>query len=172
MYLRLQPQLFFLFQDPYIRDLRSDCTLFQSDSLSPNDLQISGVITFVTEELFFTKLSTQFVFSFDPYSDYAGMKIFLQNSPPMSMLKLFYIPFKTLPDTFFNPILLSFGYFFILGIFDCHHLFWDLRDTPDPHGEELFNGVISYDLFHLNNPDSSHFFSSGSRFSPDISFVL
>ena len=50
---------------------------------------------------------------------------------------------------------------------------WDSRGTSDPHGEEVFDWVISSDLLPLNDPDTPTLLhcSSGSRSSPDISFA-
>ena len=63
--------------------------------------------------------------------------------------------------------------FFILGVFNCHHLLWDSKSTSDPRKEELFEWIISSNLLPLNNPDVSTLlhYSSGSRSSPDIFFV-
>ena len=49
----------------------------------------------------------------------------------------------------------------------------DSRGTSDPHGEEVFDWVISSDLLPLNDPDAPTLLhrSSGSRSSPDISFT-
>ena len=77
-------------------------------------------------------------------------------------------------DSFSPSILLSSRSLFILGDFNCHHPLWDSRGTSDPRGEEVFDWVISSDLLPLNDPDTPtllHRFS-GSRSSPDISFLL
>ena len=57
--------------------------------------------------------------------------------------------------------------------FNCHHPLWDSRVTTDPHGEEVFDWVISSDLLPLNNPDTPTLLhhSSGSRSSPAITFA-
>ena len=75
-------------------------------------------------------------------------------------------------DSFSPSILPSSRNLFILGDFNCHHPLWDSKGTSDPHGEEVFDWVIS-DLLLLNDPDTPtllHRFS-GSRSSPDISFA-
>ena len=76
-------------------------------------------------------------------------------------------------DSFSPSILPSSRNLFILGDFNCHHPLWDSRGTSDPHGEEVFNWVISSDLLHLNDPDTPTLLhrSSGSRSSHDISFA-
>ena len=52
--------------------------------------------------------------------------------------------------------------------------FWNSRGTSVPHGEEIFDWFISSDLLPFNSPDTLILLhcSSGSRFSPDISFAL
>ena len=62
---------------------------------------------------------------------------------------------------------------FILGDFNCHHPLLDSRVTSGPHGEEVFDWVISSDLLPLNDPDTFTLLhcSSGSHSSPDISFA-
>ena len=74
----------------------------------------------------------------------------------------------------FSPAILPSRNLFILGDFNCHHPLWDSRGISDPHGEEVFNWVISSDLLPLNDPDTPTLLhrSSGSRSSPDISFAL
>ena len=76
-------------------------------------------------------------------------------------------------DSFSPSILPSSRNLFILGDFNCHHPLWDSRGTSDPHGEEVFDWVISSDLLPLNDPDTPTLLhrSSGSRSSPDISFA-
>ena len=76
-------------------------------------------------------------------------------------------------DSFSPSILPSSRNLFILGDFNCHHPLWNSRGTSDPHGEEVFDWVISSDLLHLNDPDTPTILhrSSGSCSSPDISFV-
>ena len=76
-------------------------------------------------------------------------------------------------DYFSPSIFPSSRNLFILGDFNCHHLLWDSRGTPDPYGEEVFDWVISSDLLPLNDPDTPTLLhrSSGSRSSPDISFA-
>ena len=56
----------------------------------------------------------------------------------------------------------------ILGDFNCHHLIWDLKDTSDHCGDEVFNWVISSDLLPLNNSDIPNLLH---RSLPDISFA-
>ena len=76
-------------------------------------------------------------------------------------------------DSFSPSILPSSRNLFILGDFNCHHRLWDSRGTSDPRGEEVFDWIISSDLFPINDPDTPTLLhcSSGSRFSPDISFA-
>ena len=57
---------------------------------------------------------------------------------------------------------------FILGDFNCHHLFWDSRGTSDPRGKEVFDWIISSDLLPLNDPNTPNLLH---RSSPDISFA-
>ena len=77
-------------------------------------------------------------------------------------------------DSFSPSILPSSRNLFILGDFNCHHLLWDSRCTSDPHGEEVFDWVISSDLLPFNDPDTPTLLhhSSGSGSSPDISLLL
>ena len=62
---------------------------------------------------------------------------------------------------------------FILRDLYCHHPLWDSKGTPDPHGEEVFDWIISSDLLILNDldiPTLPHR-SSGSRSSFVTSFT-
>ena len=116
-------------------------------------------------------------FLLDPYSDYVGINISLNNSSSLSFLKV-YVPLCSSPidgrtDSFSPSILSSSRNLFILGDFNCHHPLWDSKGTSDPHQEEVFDRVISSDLLPPNDPDTSTLLhrSSDSRSSPDIFFA-
>ena len=49
-------------------------------------------------------------------------------------------------DSFSSFILSSSTNLFILGDFNCHHLFWDSRGTSEPCGEEAFDWIIFSNL--------------------------
>ena len=59
---------------------------------------ISGVIIFVRQGLSFSELSTSSLSSLDPYSDYVGVSISLNNSSSLSFLNV-YVP----PPPLFTP---------------------------------------------------------------------
>ena len=137
-----------------------------------------GVITFVMQGLFFSELSTSFLSLLDPYFDYVGVNISLNNSSLVSFLNVFGPPIRSSPtngrtDSFSPSILPSSRNLFILGHFNCHYPLWDSRGTSDPRREEVFNWVISSDLLPLNDCDTPTLLhrSSGSRSSLDISFA-
>ena len=78
-------------------------------------------------------------------------------------------PIDSRTDSFSPSILPSFRNLFILGDFNCHHPLWELRGTSDPHGEEVFDWVISSDLLPLNDPDTPTLLyrsSSDNSFAP------
>ena len=129
-----------------------------------------GVIIFVRQGSSFSELSTSSLSLLDPYSDYVGVNISPNNS--------YGYPIRSSPtvsrtDSFFPSILPSFRNLFTFGDFNCHHPLWDSRGTSKPHREEVFDWVISSDLLPLNDPITRTLLhrSSGSRSSPDISFV-
>ena len=136
------------------------------------------VVIFVRQSLSFSELSTSSLSLLDPYSDYVGINISLNKSSLLSFLNVYVPPINSSTtdgrtDFFSRSILPSSRNPFILGDFNCHHPLWDSRGTSDPHGEEVFNWVISSDLLHLNDPDTPTLLhrSSGSHSSPDISFA-
>ena len=138
----------------------------------------SGIVIFVRQGLSFSKLSTSSLSLLDPYSDYVGINISLNNSSSVSFLNVYAPSICSSPmdgrtDSFSPSVLPSSRNLFILGDFNCHHPLWDSRGTSDPHGEEVFDWVISSDLLPLNDPDTPILLhrSSGSRSSPDISFA-
>ena len=167
------------FRIPGFSALRSDRTHSRSGILSPDGMHTSGgVITFVMQGLFFSELSTSFLSLLDPYSDYVGVNISLNNSSLVSFLNVFGPPICSSPtngrtDSFSPSILPSSRNLFILGHFNCHYPLWDSRGTSDPRREEVFNWVISSDLLPLNDCDTPTLLhrSSGSRSSLDISFA-
>ena len=91
----------------------------------------------------------------------------------MCMLPYSLLPTDGRTDSFSLSILSYSRNLFILGDFNCHHPIWDSRGTSNPHGEEVFDWVISSDVLPLNDPDTPTLLhcSSGSRSSPDISFA-
>ena len=91
----------------------------------------------------------------------------------MCMLPIRSSPTDVRTNSFSPSIFPSSRNLFILGDFNCHHPLWHSRGTPGPHGEEVVDWIISYDLFPLNDPDTHTFLhrSTGSRSSPDISFA-
>ena len=126
-----------------------------------------------------SELSISSLSSLDPYSDYVGANISLNNSFSLSLLNIYASPICSSPsdgrtDPISPSILSSSRNLFILVDFNCHHSLWDSRDASDPRREEVFNWVISSDLIPLNNPDilALLYRFSGSRSFPNISFAL
>ena len=167
------------FRIPGFSALRSDRTHSRSGILSSDTTHASGgVVLIVRQGLSFSELSTTFFSSLDPYSDYVGINISINNSSSVSFLNVYAPPICSSPTDgrtdSFPPILPCSRNLFILGDFNCHHPLWDSRGTFDPRREEVFDWVISSDLLPLNDPDTPTLFhrSSGSRSSfPDIFFA-
>ena len=153
---------------------RSDRTHSRSGILSSDTTHASGgVIIFVRQGLSFSKLSTSSLSSLDPYSDYVGFNISLNNSSSLSFLNVYapsirFSPTDGRTDSFSLSILPSSRNLFILGEFNCHPPLWDSRVTSDRCGEEVFDWVVSSDLLLLNDPDTPTLLH---RSSPDISLL-
>ena len=105
------------------------------------------------------------------------VNISLNNSSSLSFLNVYAPPIRSLmnsrTDSFSPFILPSSRNLFILGNFNCHHSFWDSKDTFDLPGKKVFDQVISSVLLPLNDHDTPtllHCFS-GNRSSPNISFA-
>ena len=166
------------FRIPRFSTLRSDRTHSRSGILSPDATHASGgVVIFVRQGLSFSELCTSSLSLLDPYSDYVGVNISLNNSSSVSFLNVYAPPIRSSPTDgrtdSFSPSILSSRNLFILGDFNCHHPLWDSKVTSDPRGEEVFDWVISSDLLPLNDPETPTLLhrSSGSFSSPDISFA-
>ena len=162
------------FRIPGLSALHSDRTHSRSGILSPDPTHANGgVVIFVRQGLSFSELSTSSLSSLDPYSDYVEVNISLNNSYSLSFLNVYAPPIRSSAtdgktDSFSPSILSSSRNLFILGDCNCHHPLWDSRGTSDPRGEEVFDWVISSDLFPLNDPDTPTLLH---RSSSDISFV-
>ena len=88
-------KLSFSFRFPGFSALRSDCTHYRSGILSPNTTHASGgFIIFVRQGFSFSELSTFSLSSLDPYFDYVGFKISLNNSSSLSFLNVSYLLFS------------------------------------------------------------------------------
>ena len=97
------------FRIPGFSALRADRTHFRSGILSRDATHASGgVIIFVRQGLSFSELSTSSLSSLDPYSDYIGVNISLNNSSSLSFFNV-YAPLFTLlrrmaePTSFLPP---------------------------------------------------------------------
>ena len=164
---------------PGFSALRSDHTHSRSGILSSDATHTSGgVVIFIRQGLSFSELSTSSLSSLDPYSDYVGVNISLNNSSSVSFLNVYATPICSSPtdgrsDSFSLSILPSSRNLFILVDFNCYHPLWDSRVTTNPHREQVFDWVISSDLLPLNDPDTPTLLhhSYGSHSSPDISFA-
>ena len=85
------------FRIPGFSALRSDRTYSRSGILSSDTTHASGVVViFVRQGLSFSKLSTSSLSSLDPYSDYVGINISLNNSSSVSFLNVHAPPFAPL----------------------------------------------------------------------------
>ena len=165
------------FRIPGFSALRSDSTHSQPGILSPDATQASGgVVIFVRQGLSFSKLSTSSLSSLDPYSDYVGISISLNNSSSLSFLSvrppllLFSDGGRT--DSSSPSILSSPGNLFILGDFNCHHPLWDSRSTSNRRGEKVFDWVISSDLLHSMTLTQSLFSIAPLAVTPPLAFPL
>ena len=93
------------FRIPGFSALRSDCTHSRSGIISPDATHASGgVIIFVRQDLSFSKLFTSSLSSLDPYSDYVGIKISLNNSYSVSFLNVYAPIFSPPPQPMAEPI--------------------------------------------------------------------
>ena len=92
------------FRIPGFSVLRSDRTHSRSGILSSDTSHASGgVIIFVRQGLSFSELSTTSLSSLDPYSDYVGVNISLNNSSSVSFLNV-YAPLFAPPQRMAEPI--------------------------------------------------------------------
>ena len=111
-----------------------------------------------------------------PILDYVGINISPNNSSSVSFLNVY--AYLLLPNGWQNRFLFSLHSSLLQK--SLHSGGLQLPSPPlglkshyRPHGEEIFNCVISSDLLPLNDPDTPTLLhrSSGSHFSPDISFA-
>ena len=131
---------------PGFTALRSDRTYSRSGILSSDTTHASGgIVIFVRQGLSLSELSTSSLSSLDPYSDYVGINISLNNSSSVSFLNVYASPIRSSPtdgrtDSSSPSILPSSRNFFILGDFNCHHPLCDSRVTSDPRGVKYSTG--------------------------------
>ena len=86
------------FRIPGFSALRSDVTHSRSGIFSANVTDArGGVIIFVKQVLSFSELSTSFLSSLDPNSDYVEVNIFLKDSSSHSFLNVYAPPFRFSP---------------------------------------------------------------------------
>ena len=91
------------FRIPGFSALRSDRTHSRSGILSSDTTHASGgVVIFVRQGLFFSELSTTSLSSLDPYFDYVGINISLNNSSSLSFLNV-YAPLFAPPQRMAEP---------------------------------------------------------------------
>ena len=91
------------FRIPGFSALRSDRTHSRSGILTPDTTHASGgVVIFVRQGLSFSELCTSSLSSLDPYSDYVGVNISLNNSSSVSFLNVYALLF-TPPQRIAEP---------------------------------------------------------------------
>ena len=101
--------------------LRSDCAHSRSGIFSPDATHASGgVVIFVRQGLSFSELSTSSLSSLDPYSNYVGINICINNPSLFSFLNVYAPPIRFSPTNsrtdFFSPSIFPFSRnLFILG---------------------------------------------------------
>ena len=134
------------FRTPGFSALRFDRTHFQSGILFHDATHASGgVVLFVRQGLSFSELSTSSLSSLDPYSDYVGVNISLNNSSSLSFLTVYAPLIRSSPTDgradSISPSILPFSRnLYILGDFNGHHPVWDSRGTSDPTGRTYSTG--------------------------------
>ena len=102
------------FRIPGFSALHSDRTHSRSGILSSDATHASsGIVIFVRQGLSFSELSTSSLSSLDPYSDYVGVNISLNNSSSVSFLNVYAPPYLLLPNGWQNRFLLSFNSFLL-----------------------------------------------------------
>ena len=142
------------FRIPGFSALRSDRTHSRSGILSSDTTHASGgIVIFVRQGLSFSELSTSSLSLLDPYSDYVGINISLNNSSLVSFLNV-YAPLFAPPQRMAEPTPSSRN-LFILGDINCHHPLWDSRVTSDPLGKKYPTGsspLISSPSMTLRHP--------------------
>ena len=98
------------FPIPGLSALRSDCAHCRSGILSPDAMNANGgAIIFVRQGLSFSELSSSSLSSLDPYSDYVGINISLNNSSSLSFLNVYdplFAPLRRMTEL--NPFLSPF----------------------------------------------------------------
>ena len=86
------------FRIPGFSALHSDCTHSRSGILSPDATHTSGgIVIIVRQGLSFSELSTSSLSLLDPYSDYVGVNISLNNSSSVSFLNVYAPPICSSP---------------------------------------------------------------------------
>ena len=162
------------FRIPGFSALRSDRTHSRSGILSSDTTHAIGcVIIFVRQSPSFSQLSTSSLSSLDPYSDYVGINISLNNSSSVSFLNVYTPPYSLFPNGWQNRFLLSLHSSLLQKSPHSERL--QLPSPPlglksyfQPLREEVFDWVISSDLLPLNDPNIPTLLH---RSSPDISFA-
>ena len=134
------------FRIPGLSAVRSDRTHSRSGILSPDNTHASGgVVSFVRQGLSFSELSNSPLSPLDPYSNYAGVNISLDNSSSLSFLNVYALPIRSSPtdgriDSFYFSFLSSSRNLFILGDFNCHYPSGTQESLPTNAGRKYSTG--------------------------------
>ena len=133
------------FRIPGFSALRSDRTHSRSGILSPDAMHASGSVIFVRQGLSFSELYTSSLSSLDPYSDYVGINISLNNSSSLSFLNVYAPPIRSSPtdgrtDSFSPSILPSSKNLFILGTLIAITPSGTHEVLPTPAGKKYLTG--------------------------------
>ena len=163
--LRIRPQLILHFPDPWIL-----CSVIWLHSLpvwhSFYQWLLGGVIIFIRQGLFFSKLYISCLSSLEPYPDYVGVNISLNNFSSLSFLNVYAPPIRSSStnsktDSFLPSIIPSSRNLFILGDFNCYQPLWYSKDISDPMGRKYLIGSSPLAPF-LSIAQTSRLFSIAS----------
>ena len=166
------------FRIPGYKTLQKNRSMTRRGTTNSTENLKGGVLILVKNGLTYTSLSTQYLSSLDPSSDYLAIAVKVKGASPIHLFNVYVPPIRSSssdsrPKSFSPFLLPSSPTTYIFGDFNSHHSSWDSHSPKDQSGKELFDWLLSSDLLPLNNPEHHTLLhrATGNRSSPDLSLV-
>ena len=137
------------------RTFRKDRSVTRRGTINSMGNLRGGVLILVKKSLIYSFLSTHYLSSLDPCSNYLAITIKIKEAWLIHLFNFYVPPIRSsssdsLSKSFSPFFLPSSPTIYIFGDFNCHHSSWDSHSPEDQLGKNLFDYLLSSDLLQSN----------------------
>ena len=159
------------FHIPGYKTLKKDRSMKRRGTTDSTENLVVGVFKLVKNGLTYSFLSTQFLSSLDPNSNYLAITVKIKGASPIHLFNIYVPPIRfsssdSRPKSFSLFLLPSSPTTYIFNNFNCHYSSWDSHSPQDQSCKNLFDWLLSSDLLPVNNPDHLPYFTAPLETAP------